>query len=354
MISPRHGLGFPLPLTLALLVALLDIASPASVHAQPFDIVGTRALGMSGAFVAVVDDASATWWNPAGLPNSLIIDGIAEGELSKLVNESQRPIPDNVASKDTSGGIAFAFPAVGLSYFRTRQSRLEPAIAGATPGREEGGIPRVGRSLLLHQVGVSLAHSLGDAIVIGATVRVIKGELSTLVPAEGTAEDVFEAIGEVEGASRVRGDVDLGVLVRVARVRFGLAARNLTNPSFPGGSSGAEWRLERQARIGAALVADGDRAGRHDWVVAVDGDLRQEMTPAGERRDLAFGGERWFRSRRLGLRAGVSASTAGDVRPAVSGGASVAVAGGFWVEGRATRGSKDAVRGWGLAAHLMF
>jgi hypothetical protein len=354
MISRQRRLEPLFPSTLALLVALLDIASPASLHAQSFDIVGSRALGMGGAFVAVADDATATWWNPAGLPNSLIVDGIVEGQVAKLINESDPPIPGKVASKDTSGAIALAFPAVGLSYFRTRQSRLEPATAGALPGREEGGIARVGRSLLLHQVGVSLAHSLGDAIVVGATVRVIKGELSTLIPGEGTAEDVFEAIGEVGGPSRVRGDVDLGVLVRVSRVRVGLAARNLTSPSFPGMSSGADWRLERQARIGAAFVADGDRAGRHDWVVAVDGDLRRETTPAGEWRDLALGGERWFKSRRLGVRAGVSASTAGEARPAVSGGASVAVTSGFWVEGRATRGGKDATRGWGLGAHVMF
>lgn len=30
--------------------------------------VGARAMGMSGAFVSVADDVSATYWNPAGLP----------------------------------------------------------------------------------------------------------------------------------------------------------------------------------------------------------------------------------------------------------------------------------------------
>jgi hypothetical protein len=354
MISYQRGLPFQLPVTLALLVLPFCLASPALVQAQSFEVVGTRALGMGGAFVAVADDASTTWWNPAGLANSLIIDGIVEGQVDKLIIHSDPPISETAASKLTSGGVAFVLPAVGLSYFRTRQLRLEPATAGAVPGREEEGTARVGRSLLLHHVGVSLAHSLGDAIVIGATVRLIKGELSTLTPAEGTADDVFDAIGEIDGLSRVRGDVDLGVLVRASRVRLGLATRNLATPSFPAAASAAEWRLERQARVGAALVADSDRAGRHDWVFAVDADLRREMTPAGERRDVALGGERWFRSRRLGLRGGVSASTAGEARPAVSGGASVAVANGFWVEGRATRGGKDADRGWGLSAHVMF
>jgi hypothetical protein len=29
--------------------------------------IGPRAMGMGGAFAAVADDASAVWWNPAGL-----------------------------------------------------------------------------------------------------------------------------------------------------------------------------------------------------------------------------------------------------------------------------------------------
>ena len=47
------------------LVSLLIV--PAVASAQPFETIGVRALGMGGAFVAVADDVSAIWWNPAGL-----------------------------------------------------------------------------------------------------------------------------------------------------------------------------------------------------------------------------------------------------------------------------------------------
>jgi F plasmid transfer operon, TraF, protein len=337
----------------AALTLLIFIGSEGHGFSQSFDIVGTRALGMGGAFVAVADDASATWWNPAGLPNSLIVDGIAEGSTGRLRNGGDRPISEMTGSEWTSGGVAFAFPVVAASYFRTRESRLEPAIAGAPPGRENEGTARVGRSLLLHQFGLSLAHSLGDAVVLGATVRVMRGELSTLNPAEGHPDDVFDALGEVAGPSRTQADVDLGVLVRVSRLRVGLATRNLTTPSFRA-SDGGDWELERQARLGVAIVSDAGGAGRQDWVVAIDTDLDRERTPLGDRRDIAVGGERWFKARRIGVRGGFSASTAGDARPALSGGASVAVASGFWVETRVTRGGDDAERGWGISAHLMF
>src|SRR4029450_12309789 len=66
---------------------------------QSFDVIGTRALGMGGAFVAVADDASVTWWNPAGLPNSLILDGIAEGGPGRLTKSDDRPISDQTGSE---------------------------------------------------------------------------------------------------------------------------------------------------------------------------------------------------------------------------------------------------------------
>jgi hypothetical protein len=40
---------------------------PAVAGAQTFGGIGSRAEGMGGAFVAVADDASAVYWNPAGI-----------------------------------------------------------------------------------------------------------------------------------------------------------------------------------------------------------------------------------------------------------------------------------------------
>ena len=50
---------------------VLFLGSPALATAQTVDTVGTRAAGMAGAFVAVADDASAAYWNPAGFAAGL-------------------------------------------------------------------------------------------------------------------------------------------------------------------------------------------------------------------------------------------------------------------------------------------
>ena len=49
----------------ALIAVVLTLAATDLAYAQ--GPVGTRASGMAGAFVAVADDATAVYWNPAGV-----------------------------------------------------------------------------------------------------------------------------------------------------------------------------------------------------------------------------------------------------------------------------------------------
>src|SRR2546428_575593 len=61
---------FSLPLACALLgLSVLAGEARATKYGGEFlkVPVGARAVGMGGAFVAVADDATAPWWNPAGL-----------------------------------------------------------------------------------------------------------------------------------------------------------------------------------------------------------------------------------------------------------------------------------------------
>jgi len=308
---------------------------------------------MAGAFVAVADDATATWWNPAGLPGTLIADGVVSWQSNELLDPDDRPVGESVGRRATATGFAFSFPAAGVGYQRIRLADAGPAaIAGGAAGRQDQRLAPTARSLLSHQVGLTVAQSLGDAVVVGATARLLRGEVSALAPAAGLPDAVLDTVAEGEGAASVRGDVDAGVLIRAGRVRFGLAGRNLTGPRFRG-PQGIEWRLERRVRAGVALVAEAERAGRQRWVVAFDADLTRERGLAGDRRAVALGAEHWLWQRRLGLRGGLSASTVGEARPALSGGVSLGVRSGFAIALDASGGAA-AGRGWGLAAHMTF
>jgi hypothetical protein len=334
------------------LVLLLAIAHAA--EAQSFDQVGTRARGMAGAFVAVADDATATWWNPAGISNTLIFDGVADFRHEELIDPQPTPISGETAGlRNTAGGVTVAVPALGFGYFRVRQTGLEPATAGEGPGRQDVGTAPHARSLLTQQFGATLAQSIGDFLVVGATVRVVHGTVGTAVAAFDHPEAALDAAASADGPSATKGDVDLGVLARAGRVRVGLAARNLASPAYAA-ADGSSWRVSRLARVGVAVVSEAVRAGRQKWTAAFDADLVSDETPYGRRRDIAAGAERWFAAGRWGIRGGVHASTVDDARVAGSVGGSVAVRRGVFVEGEATAGGDRAASGWGVSLHLQY
>src|SRR3982751_592435 len=79
--------------------ASLTVAA-AGVCAQTTDAIGVRAQGMGGAFTAVADDATASWWNPAGL---------AGGAFFNALLEVDRP---DTKTSDSIRGVAIAYPAL--------------------------------------------------------------------------------------------------------------------------------------------------------------------------------------------------------------------------------------------------
>ena len=99
--------------------AVFLLASSTAVAGQSFEAVGTRAAGMGGAFVAIADDASAAYWNPAGFASGNVFTLVVDGGTSKSD-------PDLPRGAQEGSGFLFAMgiPALGLSYYQVRSTAL--------------------------------------------------------------------------------------------------------------------------------------------------------------------------------------------------------------------------------------
>jgi hypothetical protein len=288
-----------------------SVLSPSAVFAQMYETVGIRAQGLGGAFVAVADDATATWWNPAGVAIGPYFDSLVEYDRPRF-------------PADTSiRAVAIGYPALGLSYYRLpiSQMRASDSIPESSSGRQDQGH--------FSQFGATVGQSLGNHLVVSSTLKLVR-------------------------AGETHGDLDVGAIATVGRIRVGFAIRNLAEPTFGDGVD--RLALKRQARIGGAFTT-----GKHGAVdgitVAVDGDLASVPTASGDEQHVAAGVEMWTFGRSLGLRGGVSADTLSDRRSA-SGGLSLLLQASrytrTYVEAQLTGGTDEVRRGWGVGARLTF
>jgi hypothetical protein len=309
--------------------------------------VGTRASGMAGAFVAVADDATAVYWNPAG---------VATGSFVSLAIDFGRhdAVPDTsqiaAGQRDTATMVAISATAVGVAYYRLATygtTAAEPAVTDLQ-SREE--VRRSVHALTTSTVGVSLLQSLGDHLVVGATPKIVRGSAQRGLGGMDVHAALDTAKG-LDGRASLALDVDAGAMVTADQFRVGLVARNLATPAFDvdGGQDPIE--LEREVRVGTAWGSGWPGLSR--VIISMDGDVLSRETSAGARRDVAAGVETWWRNQRLGLRAGVRRSTKGDARAAVAAGISAGMTSGMLLEAHVVRGHA-AERSWSVGARMLF
>lgn len=333
------------------LVSFVSAVSPAS--AQPTDVVGVRASGMGGAFTAVADDATASWWNPAGMAGGAYFNALIEAGSHREPPNERTPAGDpQSASRADTSSLSVAFPALGLSYYHLRISEMQPQtpIGTASGVRQEGGATEVRlRSMVLEQFGASVGQSLGSHLVVGSTVKVLRGGAVSEVQAAGTGSlDVAAGLGP---SGETHAGLDVGAMAVLGRARIGVMVRNVTETEF--GSGTDAFTLNRQARVGAAL-SSGSRGVIGSATVAVDADLTRTPSVLGDERRLAAGGEVWTSARTFGLRGGLGVNTIGSRRTTLSGGLSAALKKGLYADGELTGGTDQGRRGWGVGLRVTF
>jgi hypothetical protein len=336
-------------LLVAALAAAVVVVSATPARAQLYEDVGTRAQGMAGAFVAVADDATATWWNPAGLATGALFNLVLE---KGRVTQPESPTFLSPARRATVTGFALALPSFGASYYRLRVSQIAPIspTESLEQNRQDGGGEvRQVRTLAFNQFGATVGQSLGDHLVLASTFKLVRGGRATAVLDPST--DLLDQGDDLDLTGETHADLDAGVMLAFPGIRAGLSIRNLRRPAFGVGSERVA--LKRQARAGIAWLAK-PGGGLAALTVAADADLTRTMTPFGEVRHVSTGGEAWLVNRRLGLRGGVARNTIGDRRTTTSAGASVAVTKSVYIDGARTFGADKSIRGWSSTLRFTF
>ncbi len=328
--------------------------APLPAFSQSFAAVGTRATGMGGAFVGVADDASAIYWNPAGLASgtyfSLVVDGGA-GEAT--------PDLSPVGSSGSGSMIGLAMPALGLGYYRLRSTLVVPppsllAADGSPPSRNLTAVAELRLdTLITHHAGITLVQSIYPGITVGSSLKLVRGIAGSTHVLAGSAEEALETEeAELLGRATNKFDLDVGVMAAGGPLKVGLTLRNLTEPSFEAAGDVEELTLERQARAGLSY------SFLQRWVAAADFDLLKTRDAFGDRRDIAVGVEGRLGSRAQ-VRTGASINTVdadfdGSRRQAYSIGGSYAVKGSVYVDAQFTGGSDPVGQQWGVAARFVY
>ena len=324
-------------------------ASPA--RAQIYETVGTRAQGMGGAFVAVADDATASWWNPAGLAGAYFSAVFERSSTTEPADAA----PAGPAWRGNTSAFAVSLPSLGLSYYRVRISEIAPqtSTAGGPSGQPDPGAAGVAlRSLAMSQFGATIGQSVGDHLIIASTLKLVRAGLTTATA--GSAGDWLDEAANLDVPLEMSGDLDIGAIASIGLTRLGVSVKHVKEPAFGEGAS--RFVLARQARAGLAFSTGGlstaPRGRADSLTVAIDADLTKTATVLGDARHLAAGVEVVLLGRRLALRGGASTNAVGNGGSSASAGVSLALQTGVYLDGAATFGSDRSRKGWAVGLRL--
>jgi long-subunit fatty acid transport protein len=221
------------------------------------NVEAPRAAGLAGAFVAVADDSSATYLNPAGLV--LLPKTELSASLGTAGSGTITPLGDRFESRTDpgfigGGGLVAKRLAVGAYVTRAHHSHVvfestapdvaaEPGFSTARDLAAETGFIDV----KVTDAGAAVAWQPLSRVYVGARLNVRYLELEGLLSVSdqltrsGVTVETFR-VGLDSGDARTT--VDFGALVQIAdSVRFGAVHR-----------TGASWGVNRTSRNPAAKI----------------------------------------------------------------------------------------------------
>lgn len=139
--------------------------------------VGARALGMGGAFVSLSNDASATYWNPAGLvqlENREAL-GMHASQFGGVVDHDVIGVVTPIKTGDRRTAIGITFIRLGVDEINVTKD--------AKVGEDANGLPIIDQSKVRKKSAydlaflLSYARSMGDRWSAGVNLKLIRQSL---------------------------------------------------------------------------------------------------------------------------------------------------------------------------------
>lgn len=266
-------------LVVCLIISSQSFAVDEGAHAAEFlsHGVGARAIGMGSAFVAIADDATATYWNPAGLTN------VKNNSFSAMYSDTFRSGDGSFFSK---GLVNYNFVnyvhqiedigSIGLSWIRLgiddipRTTFIDIDNNGNLGdfqdingnGIKDEGEPYIDRPTVADYFSntdnallISYARQIHSMVAVGGNVKLLSQSIFNnsgrgfgidlgliLMPITGLriGTMLLDATG-----TQIRWDTaDRPVFTRGRRLRFG-AAYQFAYPSFGNGSVGIDFETDQ-------------------------------------------------------------------------------------------------------------
>jgi len=259
---------------LCLVLILFPSASRAQKYAGEFMALGggARAMAMGGAFIAVADDATTTFWNPAGLASFSSLGGRPRNWEAVLMHAEQFGdlIDSNFLSiafplKDGESAWGFAIVHMGIPDIPI--VLLKPGMISNSDG-DDIYEPQQGEGLNFDPSNISYESANDVAAFIsygqrfpfasaGASVKIIRSD-------------------QVTGVTSLGIGLDIGLLRRgVWRdLALGLKLQDATG-TYIGWSTGKREYIYPALKIGCAYPFRFEQMGS-TLLLAVDGDFRYE------------------------------------------------------------------------------
>ncbi|MBI4376897.1 MAG: PorV/PorQ family protein [Elusimicrobia bacterium] len=214
--------------------------------------VGGRALAMGGAYYAISDDATAAYWNPAG--------------LSQLQRKELTTMQASLFAQTKLMYIGYAHPLKGGSVFSLSMTQLssggfEKVDVTYNQATQEPSVINKGGSFSDQQraIGLSWGKSVTETVAFGATIKQVTRQLDS-------SSDDFKTL-------------DLGTMKVMGPYRLGLGLQNVFSQS----TGDTDDKLPVVIKLGNSV-----RLFKERLTLGLDA-----SRPLSGTVDLRFGGEYW-------------------------------------------------------------